>query len=127
MRLKQIPEEDILMYKIYFFSELEKIGIKDKKVYQKHDKSFKFILASKQEMTGFLKQFLDFDIEIEKLEEQKTAFINEKFEKRESDVICKIKNTEIYFLIEHQSWVDRKMPERILKYSLEIRDAVQKN
>ena len=115
------------MYKIYFFSELEKIGIKDKKVYQKHDKSFKFILASKQEMTGFLKQFLDFDIEIEKLEEQKTAFINEKFEKRESDIICKIKNTEIYFLIEHQSWVDRKMPERILKYSLEIRDAVQKN
>ena len=127
MQIKQISQEDMLIFKAYFFNQLEKAGIKEKGVHQKHDKSFKFILSNQKEMADFLKQFLDIDIEGQKLEEQKNNFINENFEKRESDVIYKIKDTEIYFLIEHQSSVDENMPERILKYSLEIRRVVQEN
>lgn len=127
MKLKQISKEDVLIFKIYFFRELDKAGVKDKVKYQKHDRSFKFILSSRKEMSDFLRQFLGFYIKDKKLEEQKNNFINENFEKRESDVIYKIKDTEIYFLIEHQSSVDKNMPERILKYSLEIRRAVQEN
>lgn len=124
---KQISQEDMQIFKIYFFNELEKIGTQGRSVHQKHDKSFKFILANQDEMSKFLSQFLGFKVELEKLEEQKNTFVNDKFQKSESDVIYKIKDTEIYFLIEHQSSVDKNMPERILKYSLEIRDSVQKN
>lgn len=71
-------------------------------------------------MSDFLKHFLNLDVESKMLEEQKTNFINEYFVKRESDIIYKIKDNNIYFLIEHQSTSDRNMPERILTYSLEI-------
>ncbi len=126
-QLRTVSDEDMLIYKIYFFNELEKVGLRDEKVYYKHDKSFKFILASKEEMARFLSGFLGVEIENEKLEEQKTSFINEHFKKSESDIIYKIKDTEIYFLIEHQSRVDKSMPERILKYSLALRDAIKRN
>ena len=126
-QLRTVPEEEMLMYKIYFFNELEKVGLRDEKVYHKHDKSFKFILACKEEMARFLNQFLGVELEIDRLEEQKTTFINENFGKRESDIIYKVKDTEIYFLIEHQSRVDRHMPERILKYSLELRNTIKRN
>ena len=126
-QLREVSEEDMLMYKIYFFNEIEKVELKYKKVYYKHDKSFKFILANKEEMAEFLGQFLGVRLKNEELEEQKTEFINENFEKIESDIIYKIKDTEIYFLIEHQSSIDRNMPERIIKYSLALRDATNKN
>ena len=126
-QLREVSEEDMLMYKIYFFNEIEKVGLKYKKVYYKHDKSFKFILANKEEMAEFLSQFLGVRLKNEELEVQKTAFINENFEKIESDIIYKIKDTEIYFLIEHQSSIDRNMPERIIKYSLALRDEMNRN
>ena len=127
MKLKQISQEDMLIFKTYFFRELDKARVIDKGIHQKHDKSFKFILSSKKEMSDFLRQFIGLNIEVEMLEEQKNNFINEYFEKRESDIIYKIKDKEIYFLIEHQSNIDKNMPERILKYSLEIRRSIQKN
>ena len=126
-QIREVSEEDMLMYKIYFLNEIEKVGLKYKKVYYKHDKSFKFILANKEEMAEFLSQFLGVRLKNEELEVQKTAFINENFEKIESDIIYKIKDTEIYFLIEHQSSIDRNMPERIIKYSLALRDEMNRN
>ena len=83
MKSKQISQEDVLIFKKYFFKELDKAGIIEKGVYQKHDKSFKFILSSQKEMADFLRQFLGYEIEDKKL--------------------------------------DKNMPERILRYSLEIR------
>ena len=126
-QLREVSEEDMLMYKIYFFNEIEKVELKYKNVYYKHDKSFKFILANKEEMAEFLSQFLGVRLKNEELEVQKTEFINENFEKIESDIIYKIKDTEIYFLIEHQSSIDRNMPERIIKYSLALRDEMNRN
>ena len=126
-QLREVSEEDMLMYKIYFFNEIEKVELKYKNVYYKHDKSFKFILANKEEMAEFLSQFLGVRLKNKELEVQKTEFINENFEKIESDIIYKIKDTEIYFLIEHQSSIDRNMPERIIKYSLALRDEMNRN
>ena len=84
-------------------------------------------MFQKGEMSDFLKHFLNLDVESKMLEEQKTNFINEYFVKRESDIIYKIKDNNIYFLIEHQSTSDRNMPERILTYSLEIIRGMRKN
>ena len=43
---------------------------------------------------------------------------------RESDILYKIKNRNIFFLIEHQSKIDYSMNYRILEYSKEIIDKV---
>lgn len=95
MKLKQASQEDALIFKTYFFRELDKVGIKDNGVYQKHDKSFKFILSNKGEMSDFLKHFLNLDVESKMLEEQKTNFINEYFVKREWKVATNYSSMQI--------------------------------
>lgn len=120
MNKYSFSREDFLMYESYFKRKIEQTGIIDKSVNQKHDKSFKDILINREEMSKFLEQFIGININQENLEEQKNNFINNKFQKRESDIIYKIKEKEIYILIEHQSTVDKKMPIRILEYCMEI-------
>lgn len=128
MKLKQASQEDALIFKTYFSENWIKWEIKDNGVYQKHDKSFKFILSNKGEMSDIFETFLNLDVESKMLEEQKTNFINEYFVKRESDIIYKIKDNNIYFLIEHQStFLIEICLERILTYSLEIIRGMRKN
>ena len=47
-------------------------------------------------------------------------------EKLESDILYKLKEKEIYFLIEHQSTVDFSMAERILEYCVEVIRKIKK-
>lgn len=109
---------------------LEKSGIIDeeqqKSVKQKHDKSFKEILSDKKEMQLFLNQFVGIKVSLNELEEQKNSYINKQFEKRESDIIYKIKQKEIYILVEHQSKVDKRMPRRIFEYCMGIMMELEK-
>lgn len=130
-----LSREDFIKYKDYFFKMLEKSGIQDDKdvneqgnsVKQKHDKSFKDILVDEKEMAKFLKQFIGIEVKSEELEQQKNNYINKQFEKRESDIIYKIKNKEIYILVEHQSKVDKRMPRRIFEYCMGIMMELEKS
>ena len=71
----------------------------DKGIHQKHDKSFKFILSSKKEMSEFLRQFIGFNIEGEMLEEQKNKLIDiNKYTK--NDLIRKNTKMSSMLLIE---------------------------
>ena len=126
-----LTREDYVRYKQYFFKMLEKTGIQneepEKDVKQKHDKSFKGILSDKKEMSKFLEQFIGIGVKTEELEEQKNNYINKQFERRESDILYKIKNKEIYILVEHQSKVDKRMPRRIFEYCMGIMMALEKS
>lgn len=102
------PEEE------YIFDESK--TFKDKK----HDKIFKDILQNKEEMAKFINTFVEYNVETEQLEIYNSNFITEKFEYKNADIVYKIKNKEIYFLIEHQTKVDYSMPYRILNYCIEI-------
>ena len=77
-------------------------------------------------MAKFLEQFLGFKVDTEQLEEQKNNYINKQFEKRESDILYKIKNKDIYILVEQQSKVDKRMPRRIFEYCMGIMMALEK-
>lgn len=55
-----------------------------------------------------------------------TEYITKEKEKLESDILYKLKEKEIYFLIEHQSTVDFSMAERILEYCVEIIRKIKK-
>ena len=131
---------DFIRYKDYFFKMLENAGLEElenigakprtdalgKSVKQKHDKSFKDILVDEKEMSKFLEQFIEIEVKSEDLEEQKNNYINKQFEKRESDILYKIKNKEIYILVEHQSKVDKRMPRRIFEYCMGIMMELEK-
>lgn len=78
-------------------------------------------------MSKFLKQFIELEVDTSKLQIYNGEFINNKYEKRISDIIYKEKEREIYYLIEHQSKVDINMPHRILEYCMELMKEVKKN
>jgi len=94
----------------------------NKKINHIHDKTFRKILDDKKEFTIFINKIFNLE---EKLEEKEIEKYNRKFvsidyTNQESDVIYKLKNKEIFILVEHQTKIDKKMPIRILKYELEI-------
>ena len=124
----EFSKEDYLMYKEFFEEKINEIEIVSiDSVRQKHDKTFKEVLGEEKEMSKFLKQFVGLEIEDRELEKYKSSFITKKYEKRESDIIYKNKKEEIYYLIEHQSSVDKNMPRRILEYCMEAMREIQKN
>ncbi len=94
---------------------------------QKHDKIFKEILDNKKEGVKLLNKYLDLKIEERDIEKYTRKFVLPELENRESDVIYKLKNEQIFFLIEHQTKVDYSMPFRMLEYIVEImRSAVSR-
>ena len=100
----------------------------NKKVDKPHDKIFKEILADKEEVIKFLNENLKLEnteneLKKDDIEKYNREFIGEDFSKTESDIIYKMKNQNIFFLIEHQSTIDYSMPYRILKYNMAIIDS----
>lgn len=60
------------------------------------------------------------DFKEENIEKYNSSFINKIFQNKEADVVYKLKDRNIFFLIEHQTKIDYSMPLRILEYSLAI-------
>lgn len=91
------------------------------KKHQYHDKTFKELLDNKKEFVKFIKKYTECEIKESEIEKYNRKF-NTKigFKVRESDVIYKIKGEEIFILVEHQSTVDYRMPERIAEYCIAI-------
>ena len=56
----------------------------------------------------------------EDIEQYNTSYINTLMQNEEADVVYKLKGKNEFFLIEHQSKVDYRMPFRILKYEMAI-------
>ena len=125
----EFSQEDYLMYEFHFVNEKESqlTGTVSKVRKQNHDKTFKEVLKDKKEMSRFLKQFIELEVDVNKLQLYNGEFINNKYEKRISDIIYKEKEKEIYYLIEHQSKVDLNMPYRILEYCMELMREIKKN
>jgi len=94
---------------------------------KKHDKIFKDILQNREEIAQFINQFVNYDVKAEELEIYNPNYITNKFEYKNADIVYKIKNKELYFLIEHQTKVDYSMAYRIFNYCLEIMRSVIEN
>ena len=90
--------------------------------HDKHDKLMKSILKNKKEMSKVINNFLELNelVKEENLIKYTNSYINRKYKSNEADIVYKLKNKEIYFLIEHQSTVDSRMPYRILNYCIDI-------
>lgn len=94
-----------------------------------HDKLIKNILQDKEEATQFINQFV---VPREKVKEEElirytNSYITKKYKSKEADLVYKLKNQEIFFLIEHQSTIDYNMPYRMLNYCLDIMQEWSRN
>lgn len=95
---------------------------KIKEVDKWHDKLFRNILSRKREMVKFLNEFGDLKERIreEQIIQCDTNFITKQYKTKQSDVLYRLKEKPVYFLVEHQSTIDQKMPMRIWEYIREI-------
>ena len=98
---------------------------KESKINQPHDKTYKIILSSKKEVVKLINEALKignkkYQIKEDEIERYNRSFITKNFKSRESDIIYKMKEKNIFFLIEHQTKKDFEMPYRILEYTMLI-------
>ena len=87
---------------------------------QKHDKMFKEMLSDKKSTVDFINSFLHLNLVEDDMEKYEKEFRTSEFSNVEADVVYKIKNKNVFILIEHQSSVDYKMSYRIMRYKYAI-------
>lgn len=85
-----------------------------------HDKLFKDLLDDEEELKVFITEYIGINIKQEEIEKYNNKYITNQYKIYEADMVYKIKGKEIYFLIEHQSTIDERMPYRILNYCTEL-------
>ncbi len=110
---------DYEKYNTLYPLKREKELDKDIETHQYHDKIFKELLDDKTEFVNFMKNFFGYNIKEKDIEKYNRKFITELgFKVRESDIIYKVKNKETFILIEIQSTINYKMPERMTEYCI---------
>ncbi len=102
--------------------------IKQDEVLYPHDKIFKDVFDDKIEAVDFINERLELkntenSLHMNDIEKYNRQFITYDFSNMESDIIYKVKNKKIFFLIEHQSTIDYSMPYRILRYNMAIMES----
>ena len=103
---------------------LEKIEEESKKnktyIDKLHDKIFKEIMLDQEEAARFI--YINYNIFVmpDELELCNTEFRTRNNKVLEVDILYKIKGTQTFFLIEHQTKNDKYMVYRILNYETEI-------
>lgn len=94
----------------------------EKKTKNKQDKLVKTIFENKEEVEKLINGFLSPNKKIHRkdLIKYTKVYINKKSKSKDDYIVYKLKNKEIYFLIDYQSKIDNKLPEKILNYSVDI-------
>ena len=91
--------------------------LKARRINNEHDKIFRTVLDKKTDVSKFLNKFLGLKIKTEELEKYNSSYIDPKFKNKEADIVYRIKDKNIFLLIEHQTKIDKDMPYRLLDYS----------
>ena len=81
-----------------------------------HDKIFRKVLDNKKEAVQIINKVLKKEDKIteKEIEKYTSSYISSNLRNSEADIVYKIKDKEIFFLIEHQTKIDYSMPYRIL-------------
>ena len=127
--MKQFNYQDYLIYQ-----ELKKREVKGLaeestpyklemiRVNKPHDKIFKLILAEKKQAIELINKVLNLSPKLteDEIERYSTEHIDYLLRESASDFVYKMKQMDVFFLLEHQSTMDYNMPKRILEYEVEI-------
>lgn len=92
------------------------------RVNKPHDKIFKLILAEKKQAIELVNKVLNLSPKLteNEIERYSTEHIDYLLRESASDFVYKMKQMDVFFLLEHQSTIDYNMPKRILEYEVEI-------
>ena len=86
-----------------------------------HDTLFKELAEYKEEISNFIEDFINKKIRKEDLEIQSKEYrLKEMLVTRNIDVLYKVKNEEVFIILEHQSTVDYIMGQRMNEYCLAV-------
>ena len=99
-----------------------KYKMQQNKMKNRHNEFIKNILKNEKEMSKFINDFIEPSqkVESQNLIKYTNSYITKKHKTKEDDLVYKLKNKEIFFLIEHQSTIDNTMLYRILNYCIDI-------
>ena len=88
---------------------------------KKHDKLFRDTLDDKIEVVKFIEYFINSKstLKAAEIEKYNRNFITKDYKERQSDIVYKIKDKNVFLIIEHQSKVDYSMPFRFEEYGFE--------
>ncbi len=80
----------------------------------------RMILDNKECAAEIINKVLKKEVYSNEIEKYNSSYITRALKNRECDIVYKLKDKEIFFLIEHQTKIDYKMSLRMYEYSLEI-------
>ena len=103
-----------------YAKESEEFNKNKSKIDKEHDKIFKKVFLNKKETAEFLSKITGKKINLNELVASQNSFVTAELRYREADIVYKLKDKNIVFLIEHQTRIDFKMAYRILNYQIEI-------
>ena len=92
----------------------------EKYIHNEHDKLFKRILDRIDEVENVIKRVLGIEIGQVEIETVRNELTTRDYRGRMVDVLYKLKDKEVYFLIEHQSTQNTYMAFKIFEYEAEI-------
>lgn len=81
-----------------------------------HDKLYKDFLNDPIEFSQYLKYFFNIDIFYTELIPYSNEFITHDYKSKRSDVVYKLKDSNVYIFLEHQSTIDHSISYRIFEY-----------
>ena len=98
----------------------ETVEYEYEKTHQYHDKIFKDVLDNKGEIINLLRNYIEknaneITIGQDDIERYNRKFITGNYKNKEADIIYKLKEKNVFILVEHQSTIDYEMPERITR------------
>ncbi len=99
-------------------------NVNNKTIQYEHDKTYRKLLSNPKEAARIINEALFLTeenyIKPAQIEKYATNFITSQFENRQADVVYKMKSSDTYFLMEHQSKVDYSINYRLQEYKSEI-------
>ena len=111
--VKTIRYEQYLKIEQRMLNETEEIYTYN--IDNEHDKLFKDLLSDKEEARKFINKFLKLPEPLKKneLELYNSSYITSEYKSKEADIVYKKQNEDIFFLIEHQSTIDKKKVRQV--------------
>lgn len=121
---KAIDEEIDMWRKICNINATDIMGVAEEDcayhVGKEHDRVFRTLLDNKSDTVKFINKALNIKLKEDDIEKYNSNFVNKIFQNQEADIVYKMKNRGIFFLIEQQTKIDYSMPYRILGYQMAI-------
>lgn len=92
----------------------------NKKIDNEHDKVVKELFKEEHEKVYILKKALNLNFKPDEIEIYTNSFVTSNYKYKEADCVYKLKGKNVFFVIEHQSVIDYRMPYRMSNYQLEV-------